>query len=209
MFLFDAPLSLQEFVTSKKVSLADISRAVAEFISGRHDAVVFGAHAVNAYVKEARMTSDIDVMSTSAEDLAEELRDFLAAQFNIAVRVRSMTKKGAGFRVYQVMKPQNRPLVDVRQEDVLPDSISKRGVRFVEPATLLAMKVMSYVARRNQIKGDTDRADVRRMLARFPKLRKLRGEITDKLLVEGASEAVLKAWAAFVNERLDPDDDEY
>lgn len=209
MFLFDAPLSLQEFMTHQKVSLADISRAVAAFISGRRDAVVFGAHAVNAYVKEARMTSDIDILSTSSEDLANEIRDHLAAKFHIAVRVRAMTKRGAGFRVYQAMKPKNRPLVDVRQEANLPDSISKRGVRVVEPATLIAMKVISYVARRNQIKGDTDRADVRRMLATFPKLRKLHGEVADKLLVGEASEAALKAWATFVNERLDPDDDEY
>lgn len=193
----------------EKVSLADISRAVASFISGRRDVVVFGAHAVNAYVSEPRMTADIDVLSTNAEALAEEIRGYLAKKFHIAVRVRAMTKKGAGFRVYQQMKPKNRPLVDVRQESQLPASVSKRGVRFVEPTTLLAMKVQSYVARRNQIKGDTDRADIRRMLVRFPKLRKLHGEVADRLAYEGASEAVFKAWQDFVNERLDPDEDEY
>lgn len=216
VFLLDAPLSLQEYVTHKKVTFAEISRAVAGLISGRRDVVVFGAHAVNAYAREERMTSDIDVMSTNAAGLAEEIRACLAKEFHISVRVRSMTKRGAGFRVYQLMKPKNRPLVDVRQEDHLPDSVSKRGVRFVEPAALLAMKVISYVARRNQIKGDTDRVDIRRMLEAFPELRKLQGKVTNKLLAEGASSqplqdpsAVLEAWHGFVNERLDPDDDEY
>jgi len=208
MFLFDAPLALQEYVTHQKVSLADISRAVASFIAGRRDAVVFGAHAVNAYVGEPRMTSDIDVLSTNAEALAEELRDYLAAKFHIAVRVRAMTKKSAGYRVYQAMRPKNRALVDVRQEDNLPETVSKRGVRFVEPVALLAMKVNSYVARRNQVKGDTDRIDIRRMLVTFPKLRKLGGEVTRKLISEGASDDVLKAWYGFVEERLDPDADD-
>ncbi len=209
MFLFDAPLPLHEAMTHKKVSLADISRAVAALISGRHDVVVFGAHAVNAYVKEERMTSDIDVLSTHAEELAEEIRARLAAEFHISVRVRSMTKRGAGFRVYQIMTPKNRALVDVRQEAHLPAAVSKHGVRFVEPATLIAMKVESFAARRNQIKGDTDRVDIRRMLVAFPALRKLQGKVTDRLLADGVSDAVLKIWYGFVNERLEADDAEY
>jgi hypothetical protein len=211
MFLFDAPLTLREYMAHEKVSLADIFRVVGKFIQGRRDVVVFGAHAVNAYVADPRMTSDIDILSTDAEALAEKIRDRLADEFHIAVRVRPMTKSGAGFRVYQLMKPKNRSLVDVRQEAHLPDSISKskRDVQFVEPITLIAMKVTSYAARRNQIKGDTDRVDIRRLLARFPKLRKSRGEVYAKLKSEGASNAVLQIWDDFVNERLDPDSDEY
>jgi len=109
--------------------------------------------------------------------------------------------------VYQIMKPKNRPLVDVRQEPSLPKAVSKRGVRFVEPITLLAMKVKSYVARRNQIKGDTDRVDIRRLLVAFPKLRKLGGEVTRMLIDEGVSDDVLKAWYGFVEGRLEPDSD--
>ena len=51
--------------------LATIHEAVLEFLRGRDDVVVFGATAVNAYVEEPRMTQDIDLMSTRAEDLAE------------------------------------------------------------------------------------------------------------------------------------------
>ena len=196
-------------MTHEKVPFADISKAVAAFLSGRKDAVIFGAQAINAYVDEERMTSDIDVISTNAEKLAEEIRAFLGAKFRIAVRVRAMTKKGAGFRVYQVMKPKNRSLVDVRQESRLPDSIAQRGVQFVEPVTLLAMKIKSYAARRKQIKGDTDRVDIRRMLVTFPELRELEGDVTDKLVSDGASNAVLEIWYDFVEEKLDPDSDEY
>lgn len=209
VFLFDAPLTIREYMTHRKVPFAEISRAIAGFIAGRRDAVIFGAQAVNAYVEEERMTSDIDVISTSAEKLASEIRDYLAKKFFISVRVRPMTKRGAGFRVYQLMKPKNRSLVDVRQEERLPESRSKRGVRFVEPVTLLAMKVRSYAARRNQIKGDTDRVDIRRLLVTFPELRKLRGQVTDKLLADGASNVVLGIWYDFVRERLDPESDEY
>lgn len=213
MFLFDAPLTLREYMTHEKVPLADIFQAVAKFISGRRDVVVFGAQAVNAHVSmgtgDERMTSDIDVLSTNAEKLANEIRDLLAAKFHIAARVRSMTKAGAGFRVYQLMKPKNRSLVDVRQESHLPKTTTRRGVQFVEPVTLLAMKIKSYDARRNQIKGELDRTDIRRMLVTFPELRELHGKVSTKLLDDGASDAVLKIWYEFVHERLDPDSDEY
>lgn len=57
--------------------LAAVHEAVLEFLRGRNDVVVFGAMAVNAYVSEPRMTQDIDLMSSRAADLAEELRDYL------------------------------------------------------------------------------------------------------------------------------------
>ncbi len=211
MLIFDPPLNLREYVTHETIPLADIQRAVGAFLSGRRDVVVFGAQAVNAYVdvKHVRATSDVDVISTNAAKVAEEIRAHLSAKFHIAARVRTMTKRGAGFRVYQLMKPQNRPLVDVRQEARLPSATSRGGVRFVEPVTLIAMKIVSYAARRHQIKGDTDRVDIRRLLAKFPELRKLRGDVTTKLLSGGASEAVLGIWYDFVRERLDPDSDEY
>lgn len=196
-------------MSHQKAPLSDIMRAVAKFISGRRDVVVFGAQAVNVYVGEERMTSDIDVLSTNAEKFANEIRDYLAKQFHISVRVRGMTKRGAGFRVYQVMKPKNRSLVDVRQENHLPESRTKQGVRFVEPVALLVMKIKSFAARRNQIKGDTDRVDIRRMLETFPELRKLKGEVTSKLLADRVTDSVLDIWYDFVSEKLERDDDEY
>ena len=62
--------------------LATIHDAVLEFLRGRDDAVVFGAQAVNAYVGEPRMSQDIDLISTRATELAEELREYLTASLS-------------------------------------------------------------------------------------------------------------------------------
>ncbi len=63
--------------------LAQIQEAVLEFLRGREDAVIFGAQAVNAYVGESRMTQDIDLLSTRAKELAEELREHLSSTLSI------------------------------------------------------------------------------------------------------------------------------
>src|SRR4051794_6873643 len=76
VFLADAPLTFREFVTHEEVPLASIFREVLEFLAGRPDAVIFGAHAVNAYCDP--VTHDVDVLSTRANELAEELRARLA-----------------------------------------------------------------------------------------------------------------------------------
>ena len=66
MLGFDAPLSLGEFVRDEPLPLGRVFRVVLELLAGRTDAVVFGAHAVNAYVEDEkqRMTGDVDVLST-------------------------------------------------------------------------------------------------------------------------------------------------
>src|SRR5262245_38318145 len=103
----DGSLTFREFAISEPLPLATIHDAVLEFLQGRNDAVLFGAHAVNAYVKEPRMTQDVDIASTRAEELAEELRAYLNEKFHIAVRVRTV-REGIGFRIYQDRKPENR-----------------------------------------------------------------------------------------------------
>ncbi len=82
----DGSLTFREFVMREPLPLATIHDAVLEFLRGRTDAVLFGAHAVNAYVDEARMTQDVDILSTRAAELAEELRVSLSQSFQIAVR---------------------------------------------------------------------------------------------------------------------------
>src|SRR5881628_3226109 len=112
----DGSLTFQEFIMREPHPLAVIHDAVLEFLRGRDDAVLFGAQAVNAYVVESRMTQDVDIMSTRAEELAEEIRAYLNKRFHIAARVRSV-REGIGYRVYQVRKSEaggNRHLVDVR-----------------------------------------------------------------------------------------------
>src|SRR4051795_4709064 len=97
----DGSLTFQEFAMREPLPLATIHDAVLEFLRDRDDAVLYGAQAVNAYVKEARMTEDVDIASTRAEELAGELRQFLKERFHIAVRVREI-RGGIGYRVYQV-----------------------------------------------------------------------------------------------------------
>src|SRR5260370_34818229 len=100
-------------------TLAVIQDAVLEFLRGRDDAVLYGAQAVNAYVDEPRMTQDVDIASTRAPELAEELREFLHQKFHIATRVRTV-KEGIGYRIFQVRRPKNRTSVDERPVAEVP-----------------------------------------------------------------------------------------
>src|SRR6267154_1234045 len=96
-------LTFQEFVMREPLPLSTIHEAVLEFLRRRDDVVVFGATAVNAYVSEPRMTQDIDLMSTRAPELADELREYLAERLHIAVRVRVIAA-GKGYRLFQIQK---------------------------------------------------------------------------------------------------------
>src|SRR6059036_2588974 len=115
----DGSLTLREFMMHEPLSLATIHDAVLEFLRGRNDAVLFGAQAVNAYLDEPRMTQDVDILSPRAQELAEEIRTYLNEKFRIAIRVRQV-REGLGYRIYQIQKPKNRHLVDVRAVHELP-----------------------------------------------------------------------------------------
>ncbi len=79
MLLLDAPITIREVMTHEEVPLADVFREVGRFLIGREDVVLFGAQAVNVYAETERMTQDVDLMSTRAEAVAEELRRLLLA----------------------------------------------------------------------------------------------------------------------------------
>src|SRR5688500_10382134 len=115
--------------------LATIHDAVLEFLKGRDDAALYGAQAVNAYVDESRMTQDVDVMSPRAAELAEDIRRYLNERFHIAARVRDV-REGLGYRVYQLQKPKNRHLVDVRPVAAFPPIQRVDGVLVISPAEL-------------------------------------------------------------------------
>src|SRR5829696_9204088 len=115
-------------MTHEELPLATVFREVLQFLVDRPDAVLFGAHAVNAYCDPERMTQDVDVLSTRAPALAEELRTHLADRLQMAARVREVIP-GEGFRAYQIKKPANRHLVDVRQTVALPPSRLFAGVQ--------------------------------------------------------------------------------
>src|ERR1700694_2457387 len=133
-------LTFKEFAMREPLPLATIHDAVLEFLRGRDDVVVFGATAVNAYVSEPRMTQDIDLMSTRAPELAEELREHLSERFHIAVRVREVAQEKV-YRLFQIKKSGTRPLVDVRPVEFLPKSEPVEAVNVLAPAELIARKV--------------------------------------------------------------------
>src|SRR6266536_556927 len=97
----DGALSCREFMRKEPLPLATVHDAMLEFLRARDDAVLFGAQAVNAYVDESRMTQDVDILSTRAEGLVQEIRTFLNQRFHIAVRDREV-RDGLGYRIYQI-----------------------------------------------------------------------------------------------------------
>jgi hypothetical protein len=207
VLLLDAPVTVREVMTHEQVPLADVFREVGRFLIGRDDVVLFGAQAVNVYAATERMTQDVDVMSTRAEAVADELRALLSERFRTAIHV-PVVVPGVGYRVYQVRKPKNRHLVDVRQTDVLPAFRTIEGVRVVVPEELVAMKVFAMAARRGRPKELSDRLDVKRLLLALPELRRDGGPVSQRLLAVGASNEVLNLWRQIVQEpNVDDEDD--
>ena len=187
--------------------LATIHEAVLEFLRGRDDVVVFGATAVNAYVSEPRMTQDIDLMSTRAAELAEEVRSHLSERFHIAVRVR-VIGEGKGYRVFQIRKEGNRHLVDIRPVTTLPKVELIDGVSIISAAELIARKVISLNSRRGKPKAGTDWRDIAVLLLTFPNLKTESGEVMDILNSLEATEDELKAWKEVVHQEIsEPDED--
>jgi hypothetical protein len=210
-FMFNAgSLTFQEFVMSESLPLATIQEAVLEFLRGRDDAVVFGAQAVNAYVPEPRMSQDIDLLSTRAAELAEELRAYLSNQFHIAVRVCEVAD-GRGFRIYQIQKTGNRHLVDIRLVQSLPPSQRIAQVLVASPEELIALKVIAYYQRRGQPKSGTDWRDVAMLLLAFPELKREVGLVAERLKAENAGEDVMNLWSELVRQeiRSTNEDDEF
>lgn len=183
----------------EEVPLATIHEAVLDFLRGRNDAVVFGAQAVNAYVGEARMSQDIDLISTRAVELAEELRAHLSDHFHIAVRVR-VVGAGKGFRLFQIHQPRNRHLVDLRPAKSLPRAERIEDVLVMSPPELIAHKVISYHSRRGQPKAGTDWRDLAMLLLTFPELKEEHGAVSEALKSSGANEEAMVAWRELVSQ---------
>jgi hypothetical protein len=180
---------------------------VLEFLRGRDDVALFGAYAVNAYVDSPRMTQDVDVLSTAAETLAEDLRKHLNAKFQIAVRVRVLQGK-QDFRIFQVSKPKNRHLVDIRHVETLPPRQEIDGVPVLSPVELIVSKVKAFSARRGQPKAGTDWRDVAALLLAFPDLKASHGSVRDRLIRQETDPAVLETWESFVALDIRPEQKE-
>jgi hypothetical protein len=194
-------LTFEEFAMREQVPLATIHNAVLEFLRGRTDAVLFGAQAVNAYVAEPRMSQDIDLVSTRAAELAEELREHLSEQFHIAIRLREIGS-GKGYRLFQIQQPRNRHLVDLRRVESLPHAERIEDVLVTSPPDLIAQKVISYHARRGQPKAGTDWRDLAMLLLAFPELKKEEGAVSQALRSMDAKAEVTKTWRELVAQEI-------
>jgi len=194
-------LTFREFMMREPLPLATVQQAVLEFLRGRDDVVVFGAQAVNAYVHEPRMTQDLDLLSTHAEEVAQALCAYLRQRFHIAVRVRRVGS-GRGLRVFQVRKSGNRHLVDLRLVETLPLAERIADVLVMAPAELIASKVIAYQQRRGQPKSGTDWRDLAMLLLTFPDLKRDPGPVRDRLRAAGATPEMLAAWQALVAQEI-------
>src|SRR2546430_17681796 len=200
-------LTFKEFAMREQLPLATIHDAVLEFLRGRDDAVVFGAQAVNAYVDEPRMSQDIDLVSTRATELAEELREHLSERFHIAVRVR-VIGAGKGYRLFQIQKPSNRHLIDVRTAESLPHAERIEDVLVMSPPELIAHKVIAYRSRRGQPKAGTDWRDLAMLLLTFPELKKEEGAVSEALKSLSAKDDVMKTWRELVAQEISDSEDD-
>ncbi len=186
--------------------LSKIQGTILGFLQGRKDAVLFGAQAVNAYVSEPRMTQDIDLLSTRADELAEELKEFLSDKFHIAVRVREVAD-GKGFRIYQIRSEGNRHLVDLRMISEFPATETIENILVLSPVELLASKVISYHSRKGKPKAGTDYRDLGMLLLRFPELKE---KVSENLRAKNVGKAVLETWAEIGSQdfRFENEDDD-
>ena len=203
----DGSLTFREFAMHEPVPLATLHEAVLEILRGHNDAVLFGAQAVNAYVDEPRMTQDVDILSVRANEVAQAIRDRLSERFHIAVRVRDVAD-GKGFRIFQLRKPKNRHLVDVRAVDVLPPAQRIEEVLVVTPAELIARKVIAYQQRRGKPKAGTDWRDLALLLLRFPELKTKSGPVAERLQAAGADSATIAAWEGLVAQEIMAEDED-
>jgi hypothetical protein len=204
--IVETGFTFREITMNEPLPKGIIQQAIVELLKNRDDAAIFGALAVNAYVEERRMTEDIDLVSIRGKELAEEIRDYLNKKFHIAMRIRNVRGE-IGFRIYQIAKPKNRHLVDVRPVDSLPPTQRIEGVLVLTPVEVIAGKVMSYVRRKGKPKSFTDRRDLAHMLLRFPEFKVEHGVVEQRLLALEADEKTLAFWRELVAEEILPEDD--
>ncbi len=153
------------------------------------------------------MTQDVNLLSTHAAELAEQIVEHLQSTLHIAARVRDVGG-GRGYRVYQVAKPKNRHLVDIRAVKSLPPTNRVSGVLVVTPAELIAGKVIAFQSRRDKPKSGTDWRDIAVLLLAFPELKNTTGDVRDRLLASEANEATIAAWEQIVSHEIEAGDED-
>jgi len=113
-----------------------------------------------------------------------------------------------GYRLFQIQKPRNRHLVDVRNAGFLPHAERIEEVLVMSPPELIAHKVIAYHERRGQPKAGTDWRDLAMLLLTFPELKKEQGAVSEALESIGVKGDVMQTWRVLVAQKLvEPDDD--
>ena len=141
------------------------------------------------------------------QEFAEDLRQFLNDRFHIAVRVRNI-RDGLGFRLYQIRKPKNRHLVDVRSVEHLPPNQPIADILVLTPVELVASKVLSYHNRRGRPKGFTDLRDLAVLLLAFPELKTASGRVRDRLEEWAQDDTLASTWNEIVVQKIQLDDED-
>jgi len=115
---------------------------------------------------------------------------------------------GKGYRLFQIQKPRNRHLVDVRTTESLPQTERIEDVLVMSPPELIAHKVIAYHARRGQPKAGTDWRDLAMLLLTFPELKKETGAVSEALKLTGAKDDVTQTWCELVAEEISDSEDD-
>ncbi len=191
----------RDFKTREKFPRDMILTAVREFLRDREDAVVFGGHAVNAYAKEQRATQEMDLLSTRAAKLATELRDYLNRRFRLFLLIRRLNK-GEGRRIYQATQSGNHVLIDLRPVSELPAARRISQVLVMEPAELIASKVIAYHRRSDKPKSKTDWRDLTMLLSTFPELKSESGPVVERLRAAGVEQEIFDVWKKLVAKEI-------
>ena len=79
--------------------------------------------------------------------------------------------------MFQVRKPRNRHLVDIRAVESQPAAQRLSGVLVIAPVAIVAGKVQAYYQRRGQHKSGTDWRDLALLLLTFPELKRDPGPV--------------------------------
>jgi len=198
-------LTFAEFLMAEPLPSAQIQQTILECLQGRRDVALFGAYAVNAYITEARMTQEVDILALEANRFATELQNYLHEKLHIAVRIREI-KSGQAWRIYQVHKPDNRHLADIRSVNQLPKTELIGDIQVLTPRELAMSKLVAYHNRKHQPKAGTDWRDLTLLLLRFPELKL---EISECLKQQNYSQDIQQTWAEISNIELTQVDDGY
>jgi hypothetical protein len=110
--------------------------------------------------------------------------------------------------LFQIQKPRNRHLVDLRTVESLPHAQRIEDVLVTSPPELIAQKVISYHARRGQPKAGTDWRDLAMLLLTFPELKKEHGAVSEAMKSAGVEDDVIQTWRELVEQEIvEPEDD--